>query len=326
MGLIRRFKTASLQCLLLPALLIGLSSCDNDDNGGDTPETNSSGTRGTASVEPIEANIKTSIPLGYAASAAMAAVAGESVPNASASNTCSSYPCLATVSITLAPDELPVGLDEYGEIFIAGMWTAAGRAVLTTSFNDIQIGSGNNVVLKISTFPVTVDIEGITTAVYASIDINVSSEPDDTVMLSEAEAEQELERMSTPVSDDPEVNANMDAWVIRVDSQDTDSLADDSYSVSGGGQYIGVSSTRTSVIQLGLADMQVSSDCALNPVGGLAVLNELDVATMNGDLSEYPKLGVATFRFQPDCNGTARIVAAIGSYGIYVDDAIQLNL
>jgi hypothetical protein len=304
------------RALLIAVIVAVLPACsDNDDDPG-----GSSGSRGTASVEPVAANIKTTVPLAYAASVAMAEVQGIDLPDANASNQCGAYPCVSVVNVVLSPGDLPIELDEYGDVQIAGLWTSPDHAVLTMSFNGIRIGSPNNLAINISTFPVVRDGDSLLIS-YASIDVNIDGGPEDPAGLSGAEIAQELGRVNTPVSNDPEINVNMDAWIITVDTQGTAEPDDDSYSVSGGGQYIGVRGVNVSVIQLGVVDMLVTGNCALNPVDGMAVLNELDTAQAG-----FPKIGTAIFQFQSGCTGTARILTAIGTYGIFINDNIALNL
>lgn len=305
----------------LLAVVLVVQAC-NDSHSGSSDSDGSGSSDGTASIEPVVANIRTTVPLAYVASVAMAEVRGIDVPNADSNVPCHlfGYPCAANVSVTLSPDDLPIGLDEYGDISVAGLWVSANEAVLTMSFNGFQIGSPNNIALSISTVPVVQNGNELLIS-YGSIDINVGSAPEDPAMLSATEVASELGRVHTIVSDDPEVNVDMDAWVISVATQGTDDFSDDDYSISGGGQYIGVDSGNTSVIQLGLVNMQISADCALNPVAGMSVLNELDVSQTG-----FPKIGTAIFRFQPDCDGTARILTAIGTYGIYINDDISLGL
>jgi hypothetical protein len=298
--------------LLWPLIPLMLSAC-NDGGKNQTPN-----------IEPIAANIKTVVPLAYAASVAMEAVTGNGVANAQVSNRCTSFPCLSLVTIMLQAEQVPVRLDEYGQVLIAGLWSSPTQAVMTFSFTSLKIATGDYPVLEISTIPVVRNNDGLVLA-YGSIDINIDSEPVDSVSLDDAQVQAELKRVDTATSDDPNINVRMDAFVVRVDNAGSPAdFSDDTYTVSGGGQYADVNSDSTRVLQLGMANVRMTSACKLNPDQGFAVVNELAVST--GDASQWPKLGVASFAFHAECDGRANVPAAIGTYGIISNRDIELGM
>jgi len=277
-------------------------------------------------VEPIESTVKTAVPLGYAASVAMASVNGAVIPNTSLSNTCTTYPCVATMVIILSPGILPVtldGIENNGEIFVAGLWSSAQQAIMTMVFTDINAGSNYLSIHKISTIPVT-QTGSTLSIVYAGVDMNIDSDPDFFIDLNDTQIQTEYERLNQPVSDDPEINVDMDAWVISVDLAGTsDDFTDDTYSILGGGQYFQAGAADVSVLQLGLLNLQITPDCSLNPIEGLAVLQEVEIAT--GERFTWPKIGQALMQFNPTCNGRASVLLGTGSFTLVSGEEIDLG-
>jgi len=280
----------------------------------------------TPSIEPIAAVVKASIPIGYAASVAMAEINGVDLPNAVSSNTCTSYPCLATIVITIEPESLPIsieGVTDNGEIIVVGLWSSAERAIMTVVFSDLNAGNGFLSIQKISTIPVTQQ-GSLLTIVYSDTDINIDSESDNAIVLTDAEIETEYQRLSQPIPDDPEVSVDMGAWVIQVDNLATQSiLSDDQYQILGGGQYFDVATGDVSVLQLGLNKVEYSAECTLNPTSGLAALQEVQVSRSARD--SWVKLGQAIIQFEPQCDGTAQVLLGTGSFFLITGDKIDLG-
>ena len=275
-------------------------------------------------LEPVATVVKTMVPLAYAVSVSSAVVNGDTVAGVTPSNTCSSYPCVATVSFNLSDGLVPAHLEHYGDVYVAGLWSAANQAVMTVVFVEAKAGSGNYPVSKISTIPVTTTASGVS-LVYASTDIDIATDPDDSVGLDDQQLQAEQARLGIDPGNDVELAAALDAWVVNVDFQGTPlDFSDDIYTLSGGGQYLGVGDRLAYVYQLGVVDMTMQADCSLNPKSGHALINELEVAT--GDPSKWPKLGVATLEFHENCDGQAHALLAVGSYGVLADKDIPLGM
>ncbi len=304
-------KCLWLLCLILVSGRV-LTACDDNDQKRDQPN-----------IEPVATAVKTMLPLAYAVSQTMAAVTGSAVPGVTPSNTCASYPCLASATMTLDEGAVPVRLERYGEVYVAGLWSAADQAVMTVVFLGAKAGSGNYPVSKISTVPVSRTSDGIT-VVYASTDIDIASDPDD-VVLDDQQLQDELARLQTSPSNDVEVAVALDAWVATVDYKGTpEDFTDDSYSLSGGGQYVGVGDHLAYVYQLGMVGTTMEPTCSLNPQQGYALINELEVRS--GSQQDWPKIGAATLEFRSGCDGSARALLAVGSYGLIADKTIPLDL
>ncbi len=307
---------------VLAVLLLGLVGCGSGGDNSNIEETFSQ----TPTVEPIASVVKTAVPLGYAASVAMAEVNGIDIANASSSNTCSTYPCLATIVLTVTPETFPVaveGVQDNGEIIIVGLWNSANDAILTVIFRDLSAGNGFLSIQKISTIPVNRQL-GKLRVVYASVDIDIDVDSDNTIELSEEEIQQEYERLSQSIPEEPEIGVDMDAWMIEVDQQQTaDSLADDKYRILGGGQYFDIAAGSISTLQLGVAELLFSADCSLNPTSGLAVLQEVEVGS--GERATWPKIGQALIEFHPECDGKAKVLLGTGSFFLISGDLIDLG-
>lgn len=310
-------------CLIFGTLLLlgcgGSDAVDDLNNFFRDPNT-----------EPVRATIKTAVPLAHVAAVSMAAVQGNRPPQVISYDTCSTYPCTALIKIELDPDNLPFANAAGGTVMVAGLWSSANQAILTVSFIDVQPGVPFFKVSKVSTFPViatTTPVSGFR-IVYADIDIDIDSEPDDTIDLSDSEIQAEYDRLQASASSDPEVNISMDAWVIEMADAGTPTVfTDDSYTISGGGQYIDISATSSSssagIFQLGLVGVRVNRDCSRNPTDGLAFVQEVDAGGGSGSL---PVLASALLKFNGSCNGQVKVLIGLGNYFPSTGSSVALDL
>lgn len=313
------FRCKLIVIIALP--ISGLIACSNsdDDDALDIIDQ-------VPTVAPIESVVKTAVPLAYAASISMDSVNGTVFGNVSRSNTCSSYPCAASLVITVEPDSLPVtlsGISDNGEILVVGLFSSATQAIMTVVFDDIDAGNDFLSVRKISTIPVT-RLNNITTLTYSNIDIDISTDPEDAISLNDTEIQNEYDRLDQDIDTGPEVNVTLDAWIVEADTRGTTSdVSDDEFRVVGGGQYFEVGPDDVSVLQMGVINMVVTPDCALNPTSGLSVLQEVRVST--GDRSTWPVLGQALIEFESDCTGSAHVILGTGSFLLASGDDIDLG-
>jgi hypothetical protein len=275
--------------------------------------------------EAIRMTVRTSIPLAYVANAAMAAVNGEAPPHTTVTNTCSSFPCTALVTVDKLESELPFTLADHAvSAVVAGLWSSAGAAVLTVSFVESPVGTETYQVTKISTFPVVESILGGYKVVYADLDVNIAQESGDSIDLTDDQVQEEYDRTQITVSDDPEINLSMDAWVIEVHHNDSPhNPTDDHFLINGGGQYLYTTQTSADVVQLGMAGAEVSWDCATNPTRGLAVMSELEVDSGNNDPPTV--IANALIRFHDSCDQRADVIAATGNWLFATGDTIPLD-
>ncbi len=273
-------------------------------------------------AEPIRGALRTTAPLAYAASVAMASVNGSPPPNA-LSTSCSSFPCAALVTIAVNDQVLPLAFESsgQGQILVAGLWTSPQTAILTTTFVDLAVGSASLRVRDVSAFPVVRTPTGLV-LVYAAIDVNVATGPVDPASLGPTEIDAAFLKLQIAPSSDPEVNLGMDAWVVQVDDGGTPSdVSDDQVVVSGGGQVVAAGSGSGSILQLGMVGARMMPGCALNPVEGLAALQETGASARR-----LPVLATALISFEPGCTGTARVLLATGNWLLAIGKAIPLDL
>ena len=274
------------------------------------------------SAEPIRTAVRTTVPLAYAASVAMASVDGSPPPNA-ASTSCSSFPCAALVTIAVDDLALPLAFESSGrgQILVAGLWTSPLTAILTVTFVDMSVGSSSLRVRDVSAFPVLRTPTGLR-IVYAAMDVDVATGPVDPARLTPMEIDAAFLRLRITPSSDPAVNVGMDAWVVEVDDAGTPSdFSDDGYVITGGGQYLDAGSGSGSILQLGMVGARMAPGCALNPVGGLAVLQETGASPQR-----LPVMATAMISFEPECTGTARVLLATGNYLLSIGSSIPLQL
>lgn len=327
------FPGMALRCVIICSRLgIILFSCCllMTSCGGDDPRDIIDDFIQTPDTEPIRATIKTAVPLAHIAAVAMEAANGNPSSEVFASTTCSSYPCVSLVSMELDQNSLPFTCEGGGNVAVVGLWTSRDSAILTVSFYDDYAGVSTFPVSRISTFPVakSSDSQGGYLIVYSDIDVNIDtdSEPEG---LSEDEIQDEYDRLDVETSTDAEVNVSLDAWVVEVFGADTpNDYTDDSYSISGGGEYIGVAanstSSSTNIMQLGLANVLASDDCSSNPTEGIAVINEVAVST--GDQESIPVVASVLMEFDPSCDGEVQVIVATGNYMASNGDSIPIDL
>ena len=127
-------------------------------------------------------------------------------------------------------------------------------------------------------------------------------------------------KINLTASGEASANLDMDAWLIDRDDRGTQDVSDDTYTISGGGQYIEAGSGSSSVLQFGMANAVMGPDCVLNPNAGYAALNE--IASSTSDMV----LATALISFHSSCDGTAKVSAAAGNYYRANGESIPLEL
>ena len=272
------------------------------------------------SMEPVKAAIKTALPLAHAASVAMSAMSGAAREDVSVTNTCSVYPCASVVTMRLDKNVLPVELASYGTVVVGGLWVSDTTALLTVTFIDMSAGSSKFSVESVSAFPAMRTETGVR-IVYPNVNIDIETGAVQPTELSDAEVQTEFDRLNAEHPSDPLVSLDMDAWIVDVNNGGTGTdFSDDTYQISGGGQYIDVGSGSGSVLQMGMALTKMTPECKANPIDGLAVLNEV------GASSTSPVVGQVILGFGQECNGKAAVTVATGNYVASTGESIPLHL
>ncbi len=314
-GMRRPLAALMVSCIVL-GFFLALAGCKGSDSVDDYKQYFQD-----PSGEPIKAVVRTTVPLAYAASVAMAAVNGAPPSNVLVSKTSTTYPFAATVTIPVDSSTMPLQFVSYGNIVVLGYWDDQNTAILTVLFDNMYAGSSLYPVHYVSTFPVTRNLYGLLEIVYVNIDVDVTTGPADPATLSPEEKQTKLGFLTITPSTDPSVNLKMDAWIVKVDDAGTpNEFSDDTYTINGGGQYIAASPGSASVLQLGMADVMMGQGCALNPTAGLALLNEVTSSPTQ------TVIATAAFSFGPDCDGNVKVLGATGNYLLSTGKSIPLNL
>jgi hypothetical protein len=219
------------------------------------------------------------------------------------------------ITITDDDSSMPLQLST-GTITVLGYWSSPDQAILTVAFFG---GAGSSLfpVHNISLFPVSKSGSSLK-IVYANIDINALVKDPATLTLGEKTAA--FLKLNKIASNEASANVNMDAWIVDRNDRSTQDVSDDTYSISGGGQYVEAVPGSASVLQLGMADVVMGSDCVLNPDSGFAVLNELESS------SSSAVLATALISFHSSCDGKAKVTGATGNYFLANGKSIPLNL
>ena len=290
-------KHASL--LLIPMLI--LFSCKEEKTYFKDPET-----------EPVIHTIKASSAIGYCSSLAMTVMSGETLPGVYATKSCTNFPCAALIFVDLNDNiRIPFSEDDNGQIIIAGLWTDVNQAILTLFFYDVDISTSSFTLKNVHTFPVT-ENNGNYLAVFAGMDINLGSNPilPLELDLSAGEINIELDRLDFYTPGDVYVAVEQHAYIIEIDQQGTvTDLSDDSFTITGGGQIIEVIDDRGGIIQQGMLDVVIDSECQANPRNGFALIKNTSAGG-----NSIPELGTAIFNFHNQCDGMVDVSIATGVY------------
>jgi len=298
-------KRMMFACILFGCIL-AMTGCNGGDSVSDYKQFFKD-----PSAEPIKAVVRTTIPLAYAASVAMASAC-----------TTSNYPCTATVTITDDNSTLPLQFADFGTIIVYGYWTSADDALLTVLFVNTYAGSSLFRVNHVSVFPVKKTMSGLLRIVYASVDIDIATGPVYPNDLSDQQRGVKMGMINITSSTEPSANVNMEAWIVNVDDSNLPGdISDDTYSITGGGQYIETSSGAGSILQLGMANVVMGPGCEISPSSGLAVLNE--VASSDSQIV----VATAALSFGTNsCDGRAKVIVGTGNYLLSTGTYIPLNL
>ncbi len=270
------------------------------------------------STGPIKTIIRTALPLGYAASVAMQAVQGNVPANTTViGGSCNDYPCLRIVTINISQGDLPLDFSSYGTISVAGLWSSASLAILTTTFAGMSIGSNTVSISSVALTPVLVSSTGLR-VVYNNFQLNKGISPG---TLSDEQTQGIYLTLGTSIPAELKLSVKMDAWIIEIDNATTPTnFTDDSYRITGGSQHIDLSGFGQEILQLGIINMEMASACNRNPVSGNFLMNQISLS----DSSTI--IGQAYFRFGSLCDGNASVSLGLGNYLAATGKSYALNL
>ena len=196
---------------------------------------------------------------------------------------------------------------------------------------DITVGSFK--LLNVIAFPVIYDpIYDKTTAVYASMDINLGSNSDIGLDLTQEEMDEDLNKLNNERvynTSNVDLAVTQNAWIIDVYHNGTfDNAYDDRFNIFGGQQAVSVedyvTESSAGALQMAMIDVDFSADCIQNPTNGYAFMQDVEVATSDNDNDIV--FGHVFYEFTPDCDGRVLVDLATGNFIFAIGKEINLDL
>ncbi|MBD3391859.1 MAG: hypothetical protein GF418_07365 [Chitinivibrionales bacterium] len=277
-------------------------------------------------LTPVRKVLLTGLPLGYACAIAMWTVQGDTVPGATISGDCSTFPCNAVVTIDVdCTGIVPPGIGEDQSIVVAGLWSDTNQAFLSVFPVGIEPASGSFSLTNVFTVPVMVE-SSIVRVVYASEDVNPGSDTVLNVSLTDSQKQAELTRLETRPPADTSVVVEQEAWIVDVDAKGTAGvLSDDVITVMGGGQFVEVGAEKAYILQVTVLFVQTEMSCMKNPFDGLVMSRNTGV-TESEMIGTKPLIGTVLFVFHEECDGRVDVPLATGVYVTASGSSYSLNL
>jgi hypothetical protein len=295
----------TLLCTAAAAALLALASCDKIEDLLREPD-----------VTPVRNVLKAAMPVGYAANLTMAAMQGASLPNVTVlrSGSDSTIGCFLLNIVVDSAYPLPGDARATGIITTAGIVVDSRTAIMSAVFSSLSFTQGSFNIRSISTFPVVCDSDIISgkrelDVVYFDVDINAGSDTLLSVRMDSGQISAELVKYNTMKSFDSGVSVSENAWILRVDDNNTlSNPGDDTYSAFGAGQYVEVFDAKAEIVQLTMINATMSPSCTRNPSTGYAFWQNM------GTDKSGPDIGHVFLTFHPACDGKARVTVATGVY------------
>jgi hypothetical protein len=243
-------------------------------------------------VRPLETTLGAGVPAAYFAAASMSALDGRPSPCASVVTPTGSSGAVR-VDVSLGPGCPPMlGPGESGTAVVTGIWTPQ-LATFVMDFTGLSYGGHQLLVVGLASMTVApVDATHLVIA-YGEEDIVVGS------------------------GNTGGAGVKQVAWVVDVDTADTDDPSDDSIAISGGDQMVlaaGGPMPEANVTQVAVANAVFRPGCRRNPSSGLAAVQR--ASTRGG--------GWVLFKFHDACDGTAGVAAALAPYELLITDSLPL--
>ncbi|PLX17818.1 MAG: hypothetical protein C0597_06820 [Marinilabiliales bacterium] len=223
-------------------------------------------------VEPMTQVIKTVVPVGYAASIVTMHMKGLK----SSSVKVEKQKSATVLYVDTNSDDYPFKFknDTYGQLLVAYVQTDENSALVSVFFTDLDVTAGSFKLENIIAFPIIYDeLEDKTTAVYASIDININSVSGYGLDLTETEVDENLGKLNNDRvynTTDTDIAIAQNAWIIDVYHNGTfDDAYDDNFKIYGGQQAVEVqdfdTESSTGALHMAMIDVTFSADCIKNP-------------------------------------------------------------
>ena len=269
-------------------------------------------------ITPVRNVLKAAMPLGYAANLTMAVLQGASLPNVTVvrSGSDTSIGCFLVNIVVDSTFPLPGDIQAVGIITTAGIVVDNNTAIMTALFSQMNVHRGSFILRDISTFPVVADTDIISgkrelDVVYFDVDVNKGSDTLVNIGISQGQINAEFTKYQTMKSFDSGVTVGENAWIIRVDDNNTlSNVSDDKYVIFGAGQYIEAGSSKAEIVQLTMINTSMSPSCKYNPTQGYAFWQNMGAGSQPGDLD----IGHVFLTFHGACDGNAKVTIATGVY------------
>jgi len=247
----------------------------------------------------------------YSANVAYSLINGQILPHTSIIRSNSGFPCTTLMTIDkTGMGNYPVN-DMAAGVTIAGLWADENTAVFSIMITKYMGQTSTLSVLGIKTIP-AIRTENHISIALASMDIQMNPDEDAllSINLNTLEVQSELFRLEAPVPNDVYIAVLEDAYFMDIENNSTaGNLADDKYTITGGGQLVKVNGNDAEITQQAMVDVAITPECQRNPVNGMALMKVTGLEDEN-----FPELGTAVFEFHSSCSGTAGIYAATGMY------------
>lgn len=282
-------------------------------------------------VTPITKTIKTVVPIGYAASAVIMDMKGYKSSNIKSETQKSTN----ILYINTESNEYPFKFkgDNYGQMIVAYAQTDPNAALVSVFFTEMDVVTGSFTLKNVIAFPVIYDeLNDKTTAVYASIDVNLGSNSNIGLDLTSEEIDQNMDKLNNNRyynTSYVDLAVEQNAWIIDVYHHGTfDNAFDDNIKIYGGQQAVEVEdyNTESSVgaLQMAMLDVSFSADCIHNPTQGFAFMQDVEVASSQTDNDIV--FGHVFYEFTPDCDGRVLIDLATGNFVFSIGKELDLDL
>lgn len=278
-------------------------------------------------VSPVTQTIKTVVPVGYAASLVSMDMKGYKAANVKSGQQKSAKLLYVDTSV-----DYPYKFknDTYGQMIIAYIQTDINTALASVFFTDMNIVSGSFELKNVIAFPIIYDeVYDKTTAVYASIDVNLASNSAIGLDLTATEIEENLGKLENETTEITEVAISQNAWIIDVYHHGTfNDLYDDNFKIYGGQQAVEVDDydveSSAGVLQMAMINVVFSPDCVKNPTNGYVFMQDIEVATSTNDNDIV--FGHVFYEFTPDCDGRVLVDIATGNFIFSMGKELDLGL
>ncbi|MBD3321313.1 MAG: hypothetical protein GF350_09490 [Chitinivibrionales bacterium] len=282
--------------------------------------------------EPVRQIITSGASLGFAVSAAMSAVGDTQPPSCVQTvRAVNSFPGSGLFYINLSSDDtLPPGVDCGGRIAVAGFWSESRTAVMSVIFLDMGLLQGGISLSNVSTFPV-VQNDSSYVLTWAMEDVNSgTSDTAMTLSLTQQEVDVELNRLASRPSFDTSITVDQEGWVVEIlDNGTTSDLFDDSYSIIGACQHVGLGFAGEQlqsgeILQVIMVQSTLTLPCAKNPSGGWGMVR--GYGTPDASSGTRALFGTSVWRFHTACDGCADIPVGTGRYIGFSGKKVELGL